>query len=89
MSIKLILAFLLVGLACYMFGRLSGRRGEGGGEPMLRTSAPRTLDAASLEEIKRLVRGRQLISAIKIYHEQTGCGLRESKEAVESIAKSL
>ena len=104
MSIKLILAFVLVGLACYVLGRLSGRRGDDSGRPMLQTSAPRTfhparpavaaahagtLDAASLEEIKRLVRERQLIAAIRIYRERMNCGLREAKEAVESIAGSL
>ena len=103
MSIKLILAFVLVGLACYVLGRLTGGRGDGNGRPMLQTSAPRTLnasrpaaavhagtlDAASLEEIKRLVRERQLIAAIRIYRERTDCGLREAKEAVEAIAESL
>lgn len=104
MSLKLILAFVAVGLACYVLGRLSGGRGHGGGgEPMLQTSAPRTLgaaraaatahtgtlDAVSLEEIKRLIREQQLIGAIKIYRERTNCGLREAKEAVEAIAKSL
>ena len=106
MSIKLILAFVLVGLICYILGRLSGGRheGGGGGAPMLNTAAPRTLDAAraatappdagaldaaSLEEIKRLLRDRQLISAIKIYREQTRCSLLEAKNAVESIRQSL
>jgi hypothetical protein len=105
MSIKLILVFIVVGLVCYLLGRLSGRRGDDGSRPMLQTSAPRTLgaaqaasaaathagtlDAASLEEIKRLVRERQLIAAIRIYRERTDCGLREAKEAVESIAESL
>jgi hypothetical protein len=106
MSIKLILAFILVGLVCYILGRLSGGRRDGGdGRPMLNTSAPRTLDAAraattaathtgtldagALEEIKRLLRERQLISAIKIYREQTRCSLRDAKDAVESIMKSL
>jgi hypothetical protein len=103
MSIKLILAFILVGLVSYVLGRMSGRRGDGGGEPMLQTSAPRTLgsaralaatprgtlDADSLEEIKRLVRERHLIEAIKIYRQQTNCSLREAKDGVESIMKSL
>lgn len=109
MSIKLILAFVLVGLVCYILGRLSGGRRDGNGRPMLNTSAPRTLDAAraaaaavaaappnagtldaaSLEEIKRLLGERQLISAIKIYREQTRCSLLEAKNAVESIRQSL
>ncbi|HLL17138.1 MAG TPA: hypothetical protein VK388_18910 [Pyrinomonadaceae bacterium] len=103
MSIKLILAFVLVGFVCYVLGRMSGRRGDDSSRPMLQTSAPRafdppraattahagTLDAASLDEIKRLVRERQLIAAIRIYRERTDCGLREAKETVEAIAESL
>ncbi|MDX6270847.1 MAG: hypothetical protein QOD28_2070 [Acidobacteriota bacterium] len=47
MNVKLILAFALFGLVCYVLGRWSGRRGARVGEPMLQTSnAPRTLDAA-------------------------------------------
>jgi ribosomal protein L7/L12 len=99
MSIKLILLLIFVGLVSYLLGRLAGaRRGDGG--QMLQTSAARTLDAAraaqagtldfdSLEEIKRLIRERQLISAIKIYRQRTNCGLRQAKEAVEAIAKTL
>jgi len=100
MTIKLMLAFILVGLVCYVIGRMSGRRGASDGQ-MLQTptlsqfngasaAATRgTLEAASLEEIKRLLRERQLISAIKIYRERTNCGLREAKDAVESIMKTL
>lgn len=104
MSVKVFVLLLLVGLAAYVLGRMSGRRGDGGGHPMLQTSAPRdadaaraasagahaaTLDAASLEEIKGLVRERHLIEAIRIYRTRTNCSLREAKEAVESIAQSL
>ncbi|HEV7903806.1 MAG TPA: hypothetical protein VGO96_08200 [Pyrinomonadaceae bacterium] len=99
MSIKLILLLIFVGLFCYILGRLSGGRHRDGGQ-MLQTSAPRTLDAArathgntldadSLAEIKRLLGERQLISAIKIYRQQTNCSLREAKDAVEAIAKTL
>ncbi|MDQ1593187.1 MAG: hypothetical protein QOG71_3814 [Pyrinomonadaceae bacterium] len=46
MNVKLIFAFVLFGLVCYVLGRWSGRRGASG-EPMLQTfNAPRTLDAA-------------------------------------------
>lgn len=107
MSIKLILAFVLVGLVCYLLGRASGRRSGRVGEPMIRdaSSAPRTfdapravsaatahggaLDANTLEEIKRLIREGQLIGAIKIYRDRTNCGLREAKDGVESIMKTL
>ncbi len=47
------------------------------------------LDAASLEEVKRLLGERRVIEAIRIYRERTNCGLREAKEACESIAESL
>lgn len=106
MSVKIILGFILVGLACYMVGRMSARRGQNGGnEQMLQTSAMRnfnradalnagasktgTLDAATLDEIKNLLHKGQTISAIKIYRERTNCGLREAKDAVESIKKTL
>jgi hypothetical protein len=106
MSVKLILAFVLVGLIGYVLGRRSARRrgGDDGrdGEPMLETSSePRTLDAAvaahaasalnadSLEEIKRHLRDRRLIEAVKIYRLRTGCSLSEAKDRVESIQKNL
>jgi hypothetical protein len=88
MSVKIILLLIFVGLVGYAFGRLSGGRG-GGVEPMLQTSVPRVLDTPTLDEIKRLVREQQLIAAIRIYRERTNCGLREAKEAVESIARNL
>jgi hypothetical protein len=104
MSIKLIAIIFIVGVVCYLLGRMAKGRRDADGR-MLQTSAPRTLDAASssssatvgagaldaasLEEIKRLIRERQLINAIKIYRERTNCGLREAKDAVEEIGKSL
>ena len=104
MSIKLILAFILFGLVCYILGRLSGSKRSGAGQ-MLQTPAPRTfthasanmnafgtagmLDAAVLEEIKRQVRAGQLINAIKLYRQRTNCSLREAKDAVDSIARGL
>jgi len=104
MSMKFILGFILVGLVCYIIGRLSAKRGQSGDGQMLQTSAMRNfnrtdanagalktgaLDAASLEEIKSLLRERQLIAAIKIYRERTNCGLREAKDAVEAIMKTI
>jgi len=105
MSVKIILGFILVGLVCYTVGRLSARRGQNGDGQMLQNSALRnfngadavntsalesgTLDAATLDEIKNLIRKGQTISAIKIYRERTNCGLREAKDAVESIEKTL
>ncbi|HZH29800.1 MAG TPA: hypothetical protein VEY11_03480 [Pyrinomonadaceae bacterium] len=102
MSVKVLLLLLFVGLVAYALGRRSGKRAGGDGRPMLQPFAPRTLDAsrlagahavtldaASLEQIKRLLHERQLIEAIRTYRERTNCGLREAKEAVELIEKSL
>ncbi len=103
MSVKIILGFIIVGLVCYIIGRLSARRSNADGR-MLQTSALRNfnradanrsapgsgvLDAATLGEIKDLIHKRQLIAAIKIYRERTNCGLREAKDAVESMMKNL
>lgn len=38
-------------------------------------------------EVLRLMRLKQKIEAVKLYREQTGCGLKEAKEAVEHIAR--
>jgi len=47
MSVKIILGFILIGLVCYIIGRLSAGRGQnGGGGQMLQTSALRNVNAA-------------------------------------------
>jgi ribosomal protein L7/L12 len=38
-------------------------------------------------EVLHLLALRQKIQAIKLYRQQTGCGLREAKQAVDSIEK--
>lgn len=103
MTIELIAIIVFVGLVGYLLGRRAGRRRDADGR-MLQTPEPRTLDAArsaaaiaqtraldadSLAEIKQLLAKRQLIGAIKVYRERTNCGLREAKDAVEAIMKSL
>ncbi|HVG38863.1 MAG TPA: hypothetical protein VM870_06225, partial [Pyrinomonadaceae bacterium] len=97
--INFIVLLVFVGLVCFLIGRLSGRRRADGGQ-MIEAHAPRTLDSAlaahnatldadTLAEIKRLLGEQQLINAIKIYRQRTNCGLREAKDAVEAIAKTL
>jgi hypothetical protein len=100
MGITFILLLIFVGLVCFLIGRVSGGRRADGGQ-MLQAHAPRTLDSAlaannnntldadSLAEIKRLLGEQKLIGAVKIYREQMNCSLREAKEAVEAIAKTL
>ena len=41
------------------------------------------------KDIEDLIRGRNMIEAIKRYRERNGCGLREAKDAVDAIAKRL
>jgi hypothetical protein len=43
-------------------------------------------DATFEAEVRRLVAAGNLINAIKLYRERTGCGLKEAKDAVERIS---
>lgn len=43
--------------------------------------------SAKEQEILRLLRGQQKIMAIRVHREATGLGLKESKEAVEALAR--
>lgn len=40
-------------------------------------------------ELVRLIRAGQKIEAIKVYREATRCGLKEAKEAVEALERTL
>ena len=50
-----------------------------------RFAANAPADAAFEEEVRRLAAAGNLINAIKLYRERTGCGLAEAKDAVERI----
>lgn len=52
--------------------------------PPYDASAAALPDAAFEEEIRQLA-NVNLINAIKLYRERTGCGLKEAKDAVEQI----
>lgn len=43
----------------------------------------------TMEDVQRLVSEGHKIAAIKIYRELHGVGLKEAKEAVEAMARSL
>jgi len=58
------------------------RRGDG----TVTWSAGRASDYASVEDA---LRAGQKIAAIKLYREQNAVGLREAKEAVEAIQRTL
>jgi len=51
-----------------------GDRDEGVGEP-----------GAPSEKVIELVRAGNKIEAIKVHHEETGLGLKESKDAIEAL----
>jgi ribosomal protein L7/L12 len=54
------------------------------------TIAGATHDAAVADpSLRAFLEQKQLISAIKRYRELTGAGLKESKEAVEALQRSL
>lgn len=40
-------------------------------------------------EVVRLIRAGRKIEAIKAHHEATRCGLKEAKDAVEALERSL
>ena len=61
---------------------------EGGRPPTTSVNAPARESDAELEaEVVKLVGQRQAIAAIKLYRERTGRQLKDSKEAVEEIAR--
>ena len=45
--------------------------------------------AAPTADVESLVRGGQMIEAIKLYRAQTGCGLKEAKDAVDALRDTL
>ena len=40
-----------------------------------------------VERLKKLVKQRRKIEAIKLYREWTGCSLKEAKEAIEALER--
>ncbi len=45
------------------------------------------LDVKQLSELRQLLNNQQKIEAIKLYRQLTGAGLKESKEAIESLER--
>ena len=54
-----------------------GGSGEGGGE-----------EGAPSEKVLELVRAGKKIEAVKAHHEETGLGLKESKDAIDALFES-
>lgn len=80
----------VVALAAFVLGILVARRRS---DTKVVWEAPRTgpdHEAAIADpQLLSLLAQKQLIPAIKRYRELTGAGLKESKDAVESLQRSL
>jgi ribosomal protein L7/L12 len=62
------------------------------GGPLLLSSKPATpplSPAGSNEQVRLLLQQGNKIEAIKVYRQATGCGLKEAKDAVESMEYML
>jgi ribosomal protein L7/L12 len=79
-----------VALVAFVLGILVSRRRA---DTKVIWEAPRTgadhVAAIADPELLSLLAQKQLIPAIKRYRELTGAGLKESKDAVESLQRSL
>ena len=100
MSVETIIGYALVFLVGLIVGRVWGgaaARKDGNmlaprlappppayAPPRPNFAADEPPDATFEDEIRRLAAGN-LISAIKLYRERTGCSLKEAKDAVERI----
>ncbi len=54
--------------------------------PMQEDAHPEVAPGSLEEQILGLLRGRKKIDAVKLYREKTGAGLKEAKDAVETLA---
>jgi ribosomal protein L7/L12 len=45
--------------------------------------------AGTMDEVRLLIERGQKINAIKAFREQTNCGLREAKDAVEALEREM
>ena len=96
MEVGVVIGYAVAFLAGLIVGRVWGGAAARGRGNML---APRPAftpppagyasnapaDATLEEEVRRLAAAGNLIHAIKLYRERTGCGLKEAKDAVERI----
>jgi ribosomal protein L7/L12 len=72
-------AYILIGLAL-LFGFGCGRA-----MPRAPAAPPAPPDRDALEAVRPILEREGKIAAIKAYRERTGVGLRDAKDAVESL----
>lgn len=100
MDTTYLLSLLLVGLICFIAGAMWGRRRAQRAGPMIMQSSPLTMSrpasappnaaiAGEMEDVRAYIRAGQMIRAIKAYRDRTGRGLKESKDAVEALAREM
>jgi large subunit ribosomal protein L7/L12 len=63
----------------------TGAVGAGAASPMAGSDGNNVAGGAWMDEVRRLKDSDQLISAIKLYRENTGVGLKEAKDIVEGM----
>lgn len=84
-----------VGIVCFLLGRATAqKRDDERAEQKLRDAEAAqlsfgTLTAANQSDVDRLVTENKMIEAIKLVREQTGLGLKESKDVVDIRRKAL
>jgi LSD1 subclass zinc finger protein len=67
-------------------GHLPGKAISEDGHPQLNSATSHPVDLQQLEkEIRTYVASRQKITAIKVFRNVTGAGLKDAKEAVEAV----
>ena len=79
--------FVLGAIVMFVLMSLWRRREAPGPTPP--GESPRFEEASMSSDIEALVRQGQKIQAIKAYRIQTGCGLKEAKEAVDALERRL
>lgn len=62
---------------------------QGGGAAMGSASPSGPINAADMPDVIQALRNNRKIEAIKVYREQTGLGLKESKDAVDALQRQL
>ena len=85
---------ILVAVIAYVAGVLMGRRRPDRkvvweSRPLVANTAAAPGDALADPQLLALLQQKQLIAAIKRYRKLTGAGLKESKDAVEALQRSL
>ncbi len=80
----LMLSAMAFGFTLAIVLGLARRRGPGPGRA-LPPAPPSETSRPAGEEIHRLIATGRKIEAIKVYREQTGCGLKEAKDAIDAI----